>query len=687
MCGILGLVVTKKSDMTSGQIEDVLAEVFELSETRGSESSGIAIRNEKTKTISVYKRPIRATKMIKTKDYKDFFYYSLAGPRDRDTKIDTDIVIIGHSRLVTNGSQEDNDNNQPAIKSGAVAVHNGIIVNVNDLWQKYGAELERKYEVDTEIFLDLLRLYLKQGKSNIEAVRKVFADIYGSASMAVLMEDSNKLLLVTNTGSLYYIFDPQINLFLFASEKYIAGQVAKKLSEGIKIQRIEPFTGMLVDLLDDLLIEEFGLRDECTVDSRLRGNDKNGNGNDKKEAVFEIKDFSPKIEKKTIPAISLQEESRLRALLEFKDVSYLKRCARCILPETMPFIELDENGVCNYCRNYKKIECLGEDRLSELAAKYRSKSDELDIIVPFSGGRDSSYGLHYVKTVLKMNPVAFSYDWGMITDLARRNQARLCGKLGIEHILISADIRKKRDNIKKNVLAWLNKPDLGTIPLFMAGDKQYFYYANKLAKRMDVELISMCENPLERTHFKHGFCGVGHSDSDKPPYFFSVLDKARLASYYLAQFAQNSGYLNSSLADTFAAFVSYYLIPHNYLYLYNYVKWEEEKISSTLIETYDWEVVTDTKSTWRIGDGTAAFYNYIYYTVAGFTENDTFRSNQIREGVIIREEALRLATEENRPRFESIRWYCDTINIDFEKTIKAINDIPKLYSRRKDVKR
>jgi hypothetical protein len=87
----------------------------------------------------------------------------------------------------------------------------------------------------------------------------------------------------------------------------------------------------------------------------------------------------------------------------------------------------------------------------------------------------------------------------------------------------------------------------------------------------------------------------------------------------------------------------------------------------------------DTNATWRIGDGTAAFYNYIYYVAAGFTENDTFLSNQIREGMVRREEALKLTLEQNKPRFESIQWYCDTIGIDFEKTIKMINSIPKLY--------
>ncbi len=93
------------------------------------------------------------------------------------------------------------------------------------------------------------------------------------------------------------------------------------------------------------------------------------------------------------------------------------------------------------------------------------------MIVAFSGGRDSSYGLHYVKNVLKMNPVAFTYDWGLVTDLARRNQARVCGKLGVEHIIRSADITAKRRYVRKNIEAWLKKPELGMVTLLMAGDR------------------------------------------------------------------------------------------------------------------------------------------------------------------------------------------------------------------------
>lgn len=53
--------------------------------------------------------------------------------------------------------------------------------------------------------------------------------------------------------------------------------------------------------------------------------------------------------------------------------------------------------------------------------------------------------------------------------------------------------------------------------------------------------------------------------------------------------------------------------------------------------------------------------------------------NQIREGILTRERGLEMVRVENRPRWKSIRWYCDTIRVDFEQAIRRINLIPKLY--------
>ena len=106
----------------------------------------------------------------------------------------------------------------------------------------------------------------------------------------------------------------------------------------------------------------------------------------------------------------------------------------------------------------------------------------------------------------------------------------------------------------------------------------------------------------------------------------------------------------------------------------------EEDIASTIITKYNWETSPDIPTTWRIGDGTAPFYNLIYHTVAGFTENDTFRSNQIREGQMTREQALTKVEQENHPSLEPIRWYCETVGLDLHYALERIGTMEKRFT-------
>jgi|ETNmetMinimDraft_30_1059905.scaffolds.fasta_scaffold13275_1 hypothetical protein len=78
---------------------------------------------------------------------------------------------------------------------------------------------------------------------------------------------------------------------------------------------------------------------------------------------------------------------------------------------------------------------------------------------------------------------------------------------------------------------------------------------------------------------------------------------------------------------------------------------------------------------------TAAFYNCVYYTVAGFSGIDTFLSNQIREGTQDRESALKVSREKNQPRFDSIKWYLEILDLkeSFEEVIHTINAMPRRY--------
>ncbi len=187
-------------------------------------------------------------------------------------------------------------------------------------------------------------------------------------------------------------------------------------------------------------------------------------------------------------------------------------------------------------------------------------------------------------------------------------------------------------------------------------------------------------NPLEVTHFKAGFLGIPPYFSENLVYTNGILKQLRYQYKRFGAMIKSPKYFNSSLMDTLSGeYYRSFKKKFDYYHIFDYWRWDEDEINSVLINLYDWETAEDTKTTWRIGDGTAAFYNYIYYKVAGFTEHDTFRSNQIREGDITREKALELVKIENQPRYQNIKWYLDAIDLDFIEVIKKINTIRPLY--------
>ncbi|WP_222936227.1 hypothetical protein [Pseudomonas gessardii] len=366
-------------------------------------------------------------------------------------------------------------------------------------------------------------------------------------------------------------------------------------------------------------------------------------------------------------------------LLEF-NAPELRRCTKCILPETMPYITFDASGVCNYCTTYKLRNVpKPKQEIFDLVAPYR-RNGALDCIVPFSGGRDSCYGLHLIVKELGMNPVTYTYDWGMVTDLGRRNISRMCAELGVENIIIADDIDKKRNNIAVNLKAWLKSPHLGMISILTAGDKHFFRHVETVKRQTGIGLNLWGVNPLEVTHFKAGFLGIPPDFDEKRVYMHGWQKQVEYQSLRFKAMLKSPGYFNSSLWDTLSGeYYRSFTEKKDYYHIFDYWSWDEKTIDDTLIGEYDWETAVDTSTTWRIGDGTAAFYNYIYYTVAGFSEHDTFRSNQIREGVMTRERALELVQDENQPRYQNIRWYLDALGMDFSDVIKTVNSIPKLY--------
>lgn len=639
MCGIFGLVLGKSSTLTHQDVAKITSALFSLSESRGSEAAGLSISSGGE--IDYFKRAMRATQMINTDEYKKYFQTSL----DR-WKHESGLALIGHSRLVTNGTQGMEENNQPVATKRCVGVHNGIVVNDSLLWKNH-PDLSRKYEVDTEVIYCLIDKFRDEGASWSGAVIRTYAEIQGEANIAFLQNGEPLFCLATNVGSLYFASVDQTDAFVFASEKHFINEILslspfRPWTTGNKnlVHQLHAGHGITVNT-DTLSLSPFSLSEKPS-------------------------ECSPSAAAKMI-----SNRSPMR--------TELRRCTMCILPHTFPFIAFDADGVCNFCREPLPARTDNRETLNEKIAHYRKKNGEPDCIVALSGGRDSCYGLHYIKKELGLNPIAYTYDWAMVTDEARRNSARVCGELGVEHIIRSADILSKRRNIRLNIEAWLRRPELGMIPLFMAGDKQFFHYASQVSNQTGVPLVFFCGgNNLEVTRFKTGFCGVS-DQSTNTMVGLDTTGKIKLLAYYAKNYLLNPAYLNRSIFDTLFAFYSTYVGRQDFTYLYRYIDWDEHVIAETLSKYYGWESAADSTSTWRIGDGTAAFYNYIYHTVAGFSEHDTFRSNQIRAGLISREDALSFVAMENQPRYAAMKDYAQLVGFSLDEALITINHIPKFW--------
>jgi glucosamine--fructose-6-phosphate aminotransferase (isomerizing) len=604
MCGIFGIISSE-----AWPRED-LVRLTEFAQQRGRDSSGLLFLEDGA--YRVRKADFGISRLLRQ-----------ASPFGVP-------VVMGHSRLITNGLGD----NQPVVRDGIGVLHNGIIVNHEELWAETART--RELQIDTEIIPALAADHLDEGGAVEGIADAVLSKCRGVVACALAIPRLGKLCLFSNNGSLY-VGQKGAALY-FSSEAYPLDQVGCRDIRQIRHE------GLVIDIPESAAEFEVQSQADRTVN--------------------------------LIPELVLSAAEE-KLLVHAKP--HVRRCTKCVLPETMPFLWFDEEGVCNYCRNYKPRNApKPKEELFRLVEPFRRTSGN-DCVVPFSGGRDSCYALHLIVNELEMKPVTYTYDWGMVTDLGRRNISRMSAELGVENIIVADDIQKKRDNIRMNLQAWLKAPDLGMINLLMAGDKHFFRHVETIKRQTGISLNLWGVNPLETTHFKAGFLGVPPDFEEDKVYNNGALKQIRYQFRRFKAMTRSPGYFNSSLWDTLSG--EYYRSFHkktDYFHVFDYWTWDERLVDQCLA-MYDWEKAPDTSTTWRIGDGTAAFYNYVYHVVAGFSEHDTFRSNQIREGQMTRPEALALIEDENTPRYANIKWYLDAVGLDFADTIRAVNAIPRLY--------
>ncbi|MFB7159309.1 MULTISPECIES: glutamine--fructose-6-phosphate transaminase (isomerizing) [unclassified Lysinibacillus] len=176
MCGIVGYI--GESDA-----KEILLKGLEKLEYRGYDSAGIAVRNEDG--VTVFKEKGR-----------------IADLRDA---VDEDVAAkagIGHTRWATHGVPNRlNAHPHQSATGRFTLVHNGVIENYHLLQKTYLKGIPMKSDTDTEVIVQLVELFVKEGLSTAEAFRKTLSLLHGSYALALLDAETADTIFVAKNKS------------------------------------------------------------------------------------------------------------------------------------------------------------------------------------------------------------------------------------------------------------------------------------------------------------------------------------------------------------------------------------------------------------------------------------------------------------------------------------------------------
>lgn len=196
----------------------------------------------------------------------------------------------------------------------------------------------------------------------------------------------------------------------------------------------------------------------------------------------------------------------------------LRRCKRCLLPETYETIEFDGEGVCNICRSaeHKGTGIDWDERkrlLDALIEKYRGKGD-YDCIVPYSGGKDSTFQLYYLIKEYGLKPLVVRFNQGFMRPTIQENNLRILKKLGVDVLEFTPNWRIVKKLMlesfkRKTDFCWHCHTGIYSYPLQIAikfkipllfwGEplaeiSAYYDYLNDEIEYEDEKKFNMCRN-------------------------------------------------------------------------------------------------------------------------------------------------------------------------------------------------
>lgn len=331
----------------------------------------------------------------------------------------------------------------------------------------------------------------------------------------------------------------------------------------------------------------------------------------------------------------------------------MRRCTRCILPETYPDITFDEKGICNKCKEYdKKYRNQDYTKLNvELAhiinwAKKQNK--RYDCLVPFSGGKDSTYTLYLCREKYKLKVLAVNFNNGLRTTAAIKNIDNIVKRTDVGYVCYGPNW----ELMKKLYREFFLKTGQFCFPC----DMGIWATVHRVAEQYDVPLIVS------------GFSAQIESRGAKIYSYNSNLFKKIAGNIITSEEAKD--FLPETNWQKIIRRLKHFTLRRyrKQISLPEYIPWVDSEIKETITKELDWMTQEDGSSD-HIDCLFAPIKNYLVVQKWGFGEKTTKYSSMIRAGQMTREEALRKAKEEYVKKSESLEMFLKILNLS-EKDIE-----------------
>jgi len=331
-------------------------------------------------------------------------------------------------------------------------------------------------------------------------------------------------------------------------------------------------------------------------------------------------------------------------------------CKSCVISNQRPRIVFDEDGICNACRFWERKHQIidwykREDELEALCQRYRRGDGSHDVLVPSSGGKDSGFVAHQLKYKYGMNPLTVTWAPHIYTDIGWKNFQALIHS-GLDNVLATpnGDVHRRLTRLSFEEMGEPFQP-------FIYGQ---IWFPVQVAVDRGIGLIMDGENG----EIEYG----GDPSSEKPG--FSVDDALRywlsdmpLEHWHDFGFSKADLYLYSPPAEERVR--QNPVERHFYSY---YKKWMPQDHYYYVREHCGFEPNPDGRSEGTyskyasLDDKIDGFHYYLMLLKFGIARATSDASHEIREGLIERDEAVKLVrrydTEFPKKYFQDFLEYC-----------------------------